>query len=102
MRAAVVPTVTRKMGSSRGAGAAAPIRSSSRSTLAEFCYTDVHITEGALPTSFPRTLGHEPVGEIVEIWAGGDFPPGRRPGGCALDSVFSWALEYCLRGKPML
>ncbi len=31
------------------------------------CYTDVHITEGHIPTNFPRTLGHEPVGEIVEI-----------------------------------
>src|SRR5207245_10060817 len=34
------------------------------------CYTDVHITEGMLPTRFPRTLGHEPVGEIVALGAG--------------------------------
>ena len=34
------------------------------------CYTDVHITEGALPTQFPRTLGHEPVGEIVALGEG--------------------------------
>ena len=34
------------------------------------CYTDVHITNGNLPTQFPRTLGHEPVGEIVELGAG--------------------------------
>ncbi len=27
------------------------------------CYTDVHITKGTGPsTTFPRTLGHEPVG----------------------------------------
>jgi alcohol dehydrogenase len=25
------------------------------------CFTDVHITHGAIPTQFPRTLGHEPV-----------------------------------------
>jgi DNA-binding beta-propeller fold protein YncE len=31
------------------------------------CYTDVHQTRGELPGSFPRTLGHEPVGEIVAI-----------------------------------
>ena len=24
------------------------------------CFTDVHITHGAIPTTFPRTLGHEP------------------------------------------
>src|SRR5260370_17424403 len=31
------------------------------------CYTDVHQTLGHLPGSFPRILGHEPVGEIVAI-----------------------------------
>ena len=31
------------------------------------CYTDVHLTEGILPARFPNTLGHEPVGEIVEL-----------------------------------
>jgi len=30
------------------------------------CYTDVHITEGL----FPRTKGHEPVSEIVEVGDG--------------------------------
>jgi 2-desacetyl-2-hydroxyethyl bacteriochlorophyllide A dehydrogenase len=36
------------------------------------CYTDVHITEGRLPIpiEFPRTLGHEPVGEIVAVGEG--------------------------------
>ena len=31
------------------------------------CYTDVHQTLGHLPGEFPRTLGHEPVGEIVAV-----------------------------------
>src|SRR5678810_1062389 len=31
------------------------------------CYTDVHLTEGVLPARFPNTLGHESVGEIVEL-----------------------------------
>ena len=31
------------------------------------CYTDVHQTHGEIPGHFPRTLGHEPVGEIVAI-----------------------------------
>src|SRR5438552_17321002 len=34
------------------------------------CFTDVHITHGMIPTQFPRTLGHEPVGEIVELGEG--------------------------------
>src|SRR5260221_13839744 len=34
------------------------------------CSTDGHITEGMLPTRFPRTLGPEPVGEIVALGAG--------------------------------
>ena len=36
------------------------------------CYTDVHITEGRVPMAieFPRTLGHEPVGEIVAVGEG--------------------------------
>jgi 2-desacetyl-2-hydroxyethyl bacteriochlorophyllide A dehydrogenase len=35
------------------------------------CYTDVHITEGMMPgVEFPRTIGHEPVGEIVEVGQG--------------------------------
>ncbi len=41
-----------------------------RITASGLCFTDVHITHGAIPTQFPRTLGHEPVGEIVEVGAG--------------------------------
>jgi D-arabinose 1-dehydrogenase-like Zn-dependent alcohol dehydrogenase len=31
------------------------------------CYTDVHQTRGESPGDFPRTLGHEPAGEIVAV-----------------------------------
>jgi alcohol dehydrogenase len=32
------------------------------------CHADVDITEGLVPTAaFPRTIGHEPAGEIVEV-----------------------------------
>ena len=34
------------------------------------CYTDVHQTHGGIPGTFPRTLGHEPVGEIVAVGPG--------------------------------
>lgn len=53
------------------------------------CYTDVHITEGRLPIpiEFPRTLGHEPVGEIVAV---GDFAQGRRQSRSPLGSNIMW------------
>jgi len=41
-----------------------------RITASGLCFTDVHITHGMIPTQFPRTLGHEPVGEIVEVGPG--------------------------------
>ena len=34
------------------------------------CYTDVHQARGELPGDFPRTLGHEPVGEIMAVGPG--------------------------------
>jgi threonine dehydrogenase-like Zn-dependent dehydrogenase len=50
------------------------------------CYTDVHETLGHLPGSFPRILGHEPVGEIVWLlmsrrgkWATAWAVPGFNP-----------------------
>src|SRR5262249_40212290 len=65
------------------------------------CYTDIHITEGAIPTQFPCVLGHEPVGEIVEVGMGVRTREiGDRVGvpwfqtGCA-------RCEWCLRGKAI-
>jgi alcohol dehydrogenase len=43
-------------------------------TASGLCFTDVHIPHGMIPTQFPRTLGHEPVSEIVEVGAGCPFP----------------------------
>ena len=34
------------------------------------CFTDVHQTRGEIPGTFPRTLGHEPTGEIVGVGTG--------------------------------
>jgi len=66
------------------------------------CYTDVHITLGHIPTQFPRVLGHEPVGEIVEVGPGvASRKIGDRVGvgwvqrGCG-------RCEWCLRGKKEL
>ncbi len=65
------------------------------------CYTDVHITNGHLPTEFPRTLGHEPTGEIVEI---GQGVTRRKIGdrvGVPWVQTSCGRCEWCMRGKPM-
>ena len=67
------------------------------------CYTDVHITEGRLPIpiEFPRTLGHEPVGEIVVV---GQGVISRKVGdkvGVPWVQASCGRCEWCLRGKPM-
>jgi len=66
------------------------------------CYTDVHITEGHLPTgAFPRTIGHESAGEIVEV---GEGVTSRKIGdrvGVPWFQASCGRCEWCLRGKPM-
>ncbi len=64
------------------------------------CYTDVHQTRGELPGPFPRTLGHEPVGEIVAV---GPAVTARRVGdrvGVPFVQATCGRCEWCLRGKP--
>jgi D-arabinose 1-dehydrogenase-like Zn-dependent alcohol dehydrogenase len=40
------------------------------------CYTDVHLTLGHFPGTFPRILGHEPVGESsATAWVPLGFNP---------------------------
>ena len=65
------------------------------------CYTDVHQTQGHIPAPFPRTLGHEPVGDIVAIGAG---VTARKVGdrvGVPWMQTSCGRCEWCLRGKPM-
>jgi len=65
------------------------------------CYTDVHQTKGEIPGAFPRTLGHEPVGEIVAVGTG---VRGRKVGdrvGVPWVQASCMRCEWCLRGKPM-
>jgi alcohol dehydrogenase len=65
------------------------------------CYTDVHITNGDMPAQFPRTLGHEPVGEIAEVGAG---VTSRRVGdrvGVPWVQSSCGRCEWCAREKPM-
>jgi alcohol dehydrogenase len=66
------------------------------------CYTDIHITEGHLPTSaFPRTIGHEPAGEIIELGTG---VTSRKIGdrvGVPWVQASCGRCEWYQRGKPM-
>jgi len=66
------------------------------------CYTDVHLTHGLFPLQFPRVLGHEPVGEIVEI---GPAVTSRKVGdrvGVGWHQKGCGRCEWCLRGKKEL
>lgn len=65
------------------------------------CYTDIHQTRGQLPGPFPRTLGHEPVGEIVEV---GPDVRTRKVGdrvGVPWVQTSCQRCEWCRRRKPM-
>ncbi len=65
------------------------------------CYTDVHITQGAIPTQFPRTLGHEPVGEIVALGPGVTTRKVGDRVGVPWIQASCGRCEWCQRGKPM-
>src|SRR6266700_4475179 len=41
------------------------------------CGTDYKIYTGAIPVRYPRIMGHEMIGEVVEA-AGGELRPGQR------------------------
>jgi len=67
------------------------------------CYTDVHITEGALPLplQFPCILGHEPVGEIVALGAGVTTRAVGDRVGVPWIQASCGRCEWCQRGKVM-
>ncbi|MFQ5990423.1 MAG: alcohol dehydrogenase catalytic domain-containing protein [Candidatus Methylomirabilales bacterium] len=65
------------------------------------CYTDIHQAKGELPGTFPRILGHEPVGQIVEVGPGVTTRhSGDRVGVPWLQSSCG-RCEWCVRGKRM-
>ncbi|HXW99857.1 MAG TPA: alcohol dehydrogenase catalytic domain-containing protein [Candidatus Acidoferrales bacterium] len=103
MKAAVVPSVNGKWEVKEWqTPKAGPNQVVIKIHASGLCYTDVHITHGVIPTKFPRVLGHEPVGEIVEAGVGvtsrkvGDrVGVGWHQKGCG-------RCEWCLRGKKEL
>ncbi len=65
------------------------------------CYTDVHQTRGSFHGSFPRILGHEPVGEIVAVAPGVTTRKvGDRVGTAWIQSTCG-RCEWCQRGRRM-
>ena len=103
MKAAVVPSVNGKWEVKEWqTPKAGPNQVVIKIAASGLCYTDVHITHGMIPTQFPRVLGHEPVGQIVEVGPGvTSRKVGDRVGvgwvqkGCG-------RCEFCLRGKKEL
>lgn len=65
------------------------------------CYTDVHQTRGELPGPFPRTLGHEPVGEIVALGPGVRTRKVGDRVGVPWIQASCGRCKWCLRGRPM-
>src|SRR5438552_4623354 len=49
-----------------------------RVTHSGVCGTDLKIYNGAIPVSYPRIMGHEMVGEVVEAGGSRTFRPGER------------------------
>ena len=65
------------------------------------CFTDVHQTLGHSSGSFPRILGHEPVGEIVAVSPDVTTRKvGDRVGTAWIQSTCG-RCEWCLRGRRM-
>ncbi len=65
------------------------------------CYTDVHQARGEIPGPFPRTLGHEPVGEIDAIGAGVTARKVNDRVGVPWLQSSCGRCEWCFRGKAM-
>jgi alcohol dehydrogenase len=103
MKAAVVPSVNGKWEVKEWqTPKAGPNQVVIKIQASGLCYTDVHITHGMIPTHFPRVLGHEPVGQIVEIGPG---VTARKVGdrvGVGWVQKGCGRCEFCLRGKKEL
>lgn len=65
------------------------------------CFTDVHQTRGELPGDFPRTLGHEPVGEVAALGLGVTTRKVGDRVGVPWVQHTCGRCEWCARNKPM-
>ena len=72
-----------------------------RVEYAGLCHSDLHEIDGTFETTPPIVLGHELVGEVVEVGSGvTGFAPGDRVVTCL--SVFCGTCSYCLAGRQTL
>ncbi len=64
------------------------------------CGTDVKVFTGAIPVPYPRVLGHEMIGTVIEAPAGASVQPGDR---VLVDPASScgWC-DLCRKGRPHL
>ncbi|MBK5267610.1 MAG: alcohol dehydrogenase catalytic domain-containing protein [Acidimicrobiia bacterium] len=64
------------------------------------CGTDVKVFTGAIPVLYPRVLGHEMIGTVIEAPAGAPVKPGDR---VLVDPASScgWC-DLCRKGRPHL
>ncbi|MFF8844040.1 Zn-dependent alcohol dehydrogenase [Streptomyces sp. NPDC015127] len=68
---------------------------------AGLCHSDLHEIDGTFETTVPIVLGHEVVGEVVEVGSAVvGFVPGDRVVTCL--SVFCGTCSYCLDGRQTL
>jgi S-(hydroxymethyl)glutathione dehydrogenase/alcohol dehydrogenase len=72
-----------------------------RTAATGVCHSDLHVIEGALPTTPPTILGHESAGVVEAV---GDQVRQLAPGDhvIACLSVFCGSCEYCVSGRPNL
>lgn len=63
------------------------------------CYTDIHESLGHIPGPFPRVLGHEPVGEVVQVGKGVRTRKVGDRVGVAWVQATCGRCEWCARGK---
>jgi S-(hydroxymethyl)glutathione dehydrogenase / alcohol dehydrogenase len=72
-----------------------------RVDYAGLCHSDLHEIDGTFETTVPIVLGHEVVGEVVEVGSAVvGFVPGDRVVTCL--SVFCGTCAYCLDGRQTL
>lgn len=68
---------------------------------AGLCHSDLHEMDGTFETTVPIVLGHEVVGEVIEVGSAvAGFTPGDRVVTCL--SVFCGTCSYCLNGRQTL
>lgn len=72
-----------------------------RVSYAGLCHSDLHEIDGTFETTVPIVLGHEVVGEVVEVGSGvPDIRSGDRVVTCL--SAFCGSCSYCLEGRQTL